>query len=115
MLSIHPIKALRFAKIVQDKKSISKNKQRDNGKISARIKKKGRVKVRKNNIVYEGDDDELFSPSQGDYEDDESVYMDNIGASLGITLYGKPARSRHDVFSDFLSETGNIDIPPPPV
>ncbi|GJR09548.1 hypothetical protein Tco_0792200 [Tanacetum coccineum] len=34
------IKALRFAKIIQDKKSIPKIKERDIGKISARIKKR---------------------------------------------------------------------------
>ncbi|GJU67708.1 hypothetical protein Tco_1253967 [Tanacetum coccineum] len=107
-------KALRFAKIVQDKKSISKSKERDSGKISARIKKKGRANERKNNIVYEGDDDEVCSVSQGDSGDDESVSMYSLGASLGITLDRKPARSRHDAFNDFLSEAGDNDVPHPP-
>ncbi|GKE36089.1 hypothetical protein Tco_1455411, partial [Tanacetum coccineum] len=58
-------------------------------------------------------EDELCSLSQGDSEDNESVSMYILEASLGITLDGKPARSRHDVFSDFLSEAINSDIPPP--
>ncbi|GJX53580.1 hypothetical protein Tco_0281949 [Tanacetum coccineum] len=70
-------KALRFAKIVQDKKYISKNKERD---------------------------DHSCSISQEDSEDDESYSMFSLGASLGITLDGKPARSKNDMFSDFLLE-----------
>ncbi|GKF53173.1 hypothetical protein Tco_0160083, partial [Tanacetum coccineum] len=85
-------KALRFAKIVQEKKTISKNKDRDSGKISAKINKKSRVKERKNKILDEGDDDQMCLLSQGDSEDDESVSMYCLGASLGITLDGKPAR-----------------------
>ncbi|GJZ51328.1 hypothetical protein Tco_0605843 [Tanacetum coccineum] len=108
-------KALRFAKIVQDKKSISKIKERDTGKISGRIKKRGKSKVGKNNIEYDGDDDQLCSLSQGNSENDESVSMYSIGASLGITLDGKSDRSNIDVFSDFLSELSNNERLLPPL
>ncbi|GJW08311.1 hypothetical protein Tco_1570734 [Tanacetum coccineum] len=64
---------------LKDKKYISKNKEREDGRISSRIKKKG---------------------------DDESLSMYSLGASLGITLDGNPARSNNDVFSDFLLEVG---------
>ncbi|GJU70360.1 hypothetical protein Tco_1256619 [Tanacetum coccineum] len=107
-------KALRFAKIVQDKKYISKNKKREDGRISSRIKKKGRGNTRKNNIVNIGDDDHSCSMSQEDSGDDESLSMYSLGASLGITLDGNPARSNNDVFR-FLLEVKNNHIPPPPL
>ncbi|PWA44012.1 hypothetical protein CTI12_AA530320 [Artemisia annua] len=108
-------KALRFAKILQDKKSTSKNKERDTRKISGRIKKKGKSRARKNNINYEGDGDQLCSLSQGDSDDDESMSLYSLGASLGITLDGKPARSKNDEFSDFLVELSNNDRPLTPL
>ncbi|GJW45120.1 hypothetical protein Tco_0073919 [Tanacetum coccineum] len=52
---------------------------------------------------------------QCESEDDESISMYSLGASLGITLDGKPTRSKHDVFSDLLSEASNNDILPPPL
>ncbi|GJY12609.1 hypothetical protein Tco_0381918 [Tanacetum coccineum] len=107
--------ALRIAKIVQDKKSISKIKEKDTGKISDRIKKRGKSKARKKNIEYDGDDDQLCSLSQGDSENDESVSMYSLGASLGITLDGKPACSNNDMFGDFLSELSNNERPFPPL
>ncbi|GJW58548.1 hypothetical protein Tco_0105279 [Tanacetum coccineum] len=58
---------------------ISKNKEKDIGKILTIIKKKGKSKARKNNNEYEGDDDQLYSLSQGDSEDDESVSMYRLG------------------------------------
>ncbi|GJT20370.1 putative reverse transcriptase domain-containing protein [Tanacetum coccineum] len=108
-------KALRFAKVMQDKKSISKNKEKDTGRMSSRIKKKGKGKARKNNIVHVGDDDLSCSISQKDSEDDDSLSMYTLGASLGITLDGKSARSKNDVFSDFLLEVNNNEMPHPPL
>ncbi|GKB61866.1 hypothetical protein Tco_0918052, partial [Tanacetum coccineum] len=72
---------------------ISKNKEKDIGKILTIIKKKGKSKARKNNNEYEGDDDQLYSLSQGDSED--------LEASLGITLYEKLTRLENVVFNDF--------------
>nr|GEX91283.1 hypothetical protein [Tanacetum cinerariifolium] len=100
-------KALRFAKMVQDKKYISKNKEWDAGRMPSRIKKKCKDKARKNNNVHVGEDDHSCSMSQEDSEDDESDSMFSLGASLGITLDGKPARSKNDTFSDFLLEEVN--------
>ncbi|GJV23243.1 hypothetical protein Tco_1375938 [Tanacetum coccineum] len=77
-------KALRFAKIVQDKK-IHFKEQRGGC-----------------------DDDHSCSISQEDSKDDESVSMYNLGASLGITLDGKPARLKNDMFSNFLLEVAKI-------
>ncbi|GJZ30366.1 hypothetical protein Tco_0575413 [Tanacetum coccineum] len=110
----YPCKALRFAKIMQDKKSISK-KERDKERMPSKIKKKGKGKTRMNNILHVGDDDLSCSISQKDSEDDDSLSMYTLGASLGITLDGKPARSKNDVFRDFLSEVNNNEIPPPPL
>ncbi|GJU63416.1 hypothetical protein Tco_1245251 [Tanacetum coccineum] len=97
-------KALRFMKIVQDKKYISKNKERDVGRMPSRIKKKCKDKACKNNIVHVGDDDHSCSISQEDSDDDESTSMFSLGSSLGITLNEKPVRSKNDTFSDFLLE-----------
>ncbi|GJR77095.1 integrase, catalytic region, zinc finger, CCHC-type containing protein [Tanacetum coccineum] len=55
------------------------------------------------------------SPSHGDYQDDESVSMYTVGASLGITFDGKLARSKNGLFSDFLSELSDNDGPLPPL
>ena len=71
--------------------------------------KKGKSNARKNNIEYEGDDDQQCSLSQGDSGDDESVSMHSLGASLGITLAGKQTRSKNDEFGDFLSELSKND------
>ena len=63
-------------------------------------------------IEYEEcDDEQLCSLSQGDFDDDESVSMYSLGASLGITLDRKPARSNNDEFSDSLFELGNNNRP----
>ncbi|GKB43217.1 hypothetical protein Tco_0888159 [Tanacetum coccineum] len=106
--------ALRFAKIMQDKKSISK-KERDKERMPSKIKKKGKGKTRMNNILHAGDNDLSCSISQEDSEDDESVSMYTLGASLGITLDRKSARSKNDVFSDFLLEVNNNEMPHPPL
>nr|GEU33998.1 hypothetical protein [Tanacetum cinerariifolium] len=98
-------KALRFAKIVQDKKYISKNKERDAERMPSRIKKKCKDKAWKNNNAYLCEDDHIR-----DSEDDESDSMFSLGASLGITLDGKPARSKNDTFSDFLLEDFDSEI-----
>ncbi|GJY75383.1 WAT1-related protein isoform X1 [Tanacetum coccineum] len=100
---------------LKDKKYISKNKEREAGRMSSRIKKKGRGNTRKNNIGNIGNDDHSCSMSQEDSGDDESLSMYSLGASLGITLDGNPARSNNDVFSDFLLEVKNNDIPHPPL
>ncbi|GKC54972.1 hypothetical protein Tco_1077717, partial [Tanacetum coccineum] len=78
-------KALRFAKIMQDKKSISKNKERDTGRMTSRIKKKCKGKARKNNILHVDDDDHSCSISQKDLEDDESLSMYTLGCLHRIT------------------------------
>ncbi|GJZ48376.1 reverse transcriptase [Tanacetum coccineum] len=49
--------------------------------------------------VCKSDADHSCSISQEDSEDDESVSMYKLGASLGITLDGKPARSSRQVIN----------------
>nr|GEX16399.1 hypothetical protein [Tanacetum cinerariifolium] len=122
----HPIcsKALRFAKIIQDKKSSLKSKERDKTKVIVRNNDKSKEKYKKR-ICKEANEDFNVSPhvydnlteyedgKEDDEEDDE--YQNNlnlIGVSLGITLYGKPARPITDVFGDFLHDTNRGDPSP---
>nr|GEU46975.1 hypothetical protein [Tanacetum cinerariifolium] len=101
-MDCHPIcsKALRFAKIVQDNKSNLKNK-------GAIMKDSGVVKKRNTKEVKR--DLHLSSASIDDYQ----INLKLIGASLGITLDGKPARFKNDVIGDFLHEIDRTGVLPP--
>ncbi|GJV86946.1 hypothetical protein Tco_1530884 [Tanacetum coccineum] len=93
-------KALRFAKILQDKKSNLKNKElvKDSGKAKSKTKKRNSKEGKRNIQLSSSSIDESSQDEDaGDFESN----LDLIGASLGITLDGKPARSKNDVLEIF--------------
>ncbi|GJU29321.1 histidine kinase-, DNA gyrase B-, and HSP90-like ATPase family protein [Tanacetum coccineum] len=107
LVECHPIrtKAQRFAKIIQDKKSSLKCKERDKTKVLVRNSGKSKEKSKKR-ICKETNEDFIVSPHSHEhlteFEDgeDDDEYQNNlnlIGASLGITLDGKLARPITDV------------------
>lgn len=83
-------------------RSALKNKARDNGNGMTKVKRK-KSRNNKMEILDEDKDLHLSSSDSTNNEDNinQQYSLNLIGASLGITLNGKPARH---IYSDFLHE-----------